>query len=73
MDSPLEVTTILRRIHAHRRVIIGVVLASTLTVAVIALLLPPWFRAETSLLPPNEEDNGFGIASLLKGFGVPGV
>jgi hypothetical protein len=35
--------------------------------------MPPWFRAQASLLPPSEEESTLGIASLLKGIGVPGV
>src|SRR4029077_19076429 len=35
--------------------------------------LPPWYRAQTSLLPPSEEESGFGIASLFRGIGVPGI
>jgi uncharacterized protein involved in exopolysaccharide biosynthesis len=61
------------RLWAGRGWIIALVMGSTLIVGVIAYLLPPWYRADASLLPPTEEDNGFGIASLLKGFGVPGV
>jgi uncharacterized protein involved in exopolysaccharide biosynthesis len=27
----------------------------------VALLLPPWYRATATLLPPPEETSGFGI------------
>lgn len=73
MNDALEIRPLLDRVWAHRRWIAALVLGSSLIVGVIAFLLPPWYRAEASLLPPTEDDNGFGIASLLKGFGVPGV
>src|SRR5262245_48816856 len=47
--------------------------ASTAITVVAALLLPPWYRASASLLPPSEEDSGVGLSSLLKDIGVPGV
>lgn len=47
-------------------------LAVTLVTAVVALLLPPWYQSNASLMPPGE-DVSFGIGNLLKGIGVPGV
>lgn len=46
---------------------------ATLIAAAVAFLLPPWFRADAELLPPSEEDSSVGIASLLRGVGMPGV
>jgi uncharacterized protein involved in exopolysaccharide biosynthesis len=47
--------------------------AATAIGVVGSLLLPAWYRATASLLPPSEAESGFGLSSLLKGFGVPGV
>jgi uncharacterized protein involved in exopolysaccharide biosynthesis len=49
------------------------VMAATIVTGVIAFVLPPWFKATGSLLPPAEEEGGFGIARLLKGAAVPGI
>ena len=73
METLLELEALVRRVKSQRRLIVALVAVCTLVVGVIAFLLPPWYRAEASLLPPSQEDSGFGIASLLKGFGVPGV
>src|SRR5262252_4614893 len=40
---------------------------------IAAMLLPSWYRATASLLPPSDEDSAFGLSSLLKGVGVPGI
>lgn len=61
------------RIWARRRGIAVLALAASLLAGVIAFLSPPWYRADASLMPPSEESPAGGIASLLRGFGVPGV
>jgi tyrosine-protein kinase Etk/Wzc len=49
------------------------VLSATVAMAGIAWFLPTWYRANVELLPPSEEDTGVGVASLLRGIGMPGV
>jgi len=49
------------------------VAAATIVTGIIAFLLPPWYRADAELLPPSEEESGFGLGSLLRGIAVPGV
>ena len=61
------------RIRRRWRLIAGLAAGAAVVSVVIALLLPPWYRASASLLPPNDEDSAFGLSSLLKGIGVPGV
>ena len=39
----------------------------------IALMLPKWYRATTTLLPPQEEDAGFNVTTMLRGLTIPGV
>ena len=72
MERTLEVGRWWDRIVARRRAILGLVIVSTVLVGIIAWLLPPWYRAEASLLPPSEETS-FGVGNLLKGIGVPGI
>ena len=62
-----------RRIVRRRAFIAKLSGAATVMGVVAALLLPPWYKASVSLLPPTEEESGFGLSSLLKGIGVPGV
>lgn len=72
-ERVIELSTLWRRTWAYRRQIGLLVLVATLLTGVVAFLLPPWYRATCSLLPPAEEDSGFGIGRLLKGAAVPGI
>ena len=62
-----------RALWARRGGIAALVLVATALTAGVAFLLPPWYRAQASLLPPAEEDTGLGVASLFRGIGVPGI
>lgn len=73
MARTVELATLWERIRARRGPILALVAASTVLVGVVAFVLPPWYRAQASLLPPSEEESGFGLSNLLKGIGVPGV
>ena len=73
MDYNLEFSRLWSRVWARRFAIALLVGISTTVVGVIAFTMPPWFRAEASLLPASEEESGFSIASLLKGVAVPGI
>lgn len=72
-ERVLELGALWDRVRSQARVIAAVVGGACAVVAVVSLLLPAWYRAEASLLPPSEEQAGLGLASLLKGVGVPGV
>ena len=72
-DRTIELRLLWVRLRRRAR-FIGLFAAATTTLAILAaLLLPSWYRASASLLPPNEEDSGVGLTSMLKGLGVPGV
>ncbi len=73
MDTTYELATLWDRVWARRRTIGMAVGAVTALTVVVALLLPPWYRAQAVLLPPSEEQSGFGIASLVRGLAMPGV
>jgi len=73
MDKTYELADLWDRIWARRRGIGALVGIATLVTVVVALLLPPWYRAQAVLLPPSEEQSGFGIASLVRGLAMPGV
>ena len=45
----------------------------TLGALVLALVLPPWYVATTSLLPPQEDQVGFNASTMLRGLAMPGV
>src|SRR5262249_2337710 len=72
-ERTFELAAIWERLQRRWPWIAGAAGAATALALLAALLLPPWYRASASLLPPNEEDSGVGISSLLKGIGVPGV
>ena len=73
MDRTIALAPLWGRVWARRRPILSFVIAATVIVGVIAFLLPPWYRGETELLPPSEEETGIGLASLLRGMAVPGI
>jgi tyrosine-protein kinase Etk/Wzc len=73
MDRTISLAPLWARVWARRRSILVRVLVATVAVGLIVFLLPNWYRAESELLPPSEDESGFGIASLLRGVGVPGV
>jgi uncharacterized protein involved in exopolysaccharide biosynthesis len=72
-DRLIELAGVWQRVQATWRRIALLVSAATLVAAVVAFLLPPWYRSQASLLPPSEEDAGFSLAGLFRGIGVPGV
>lgn len=73
MERTLEISHLWQRVWQHRRPIGALVLVACLVTAGISLLMAPWYRATGSLLPPAEEESGFGLARLLKGASVPGI
>ena len=73
MDLNVALSSRWERVRARRRAISTMVILSTIVVGVIVFLLPPWYRAQTELLPPSEDESGVGLTSLLRGIGVAGV
>ncbi len=73
MERTIDLNVLWNRLWAYRRPIAIFVLVATVLTGVVAFLLPPWYEATASLLPPGEEESSFGIARLLKGGAVPGI
>jgi len=73
MERELEVSNIWSKVWVHRRPVFLMTLAGTAIALIVAFLLPPWFKATGSLLPPSEEDTSFSVTRLLRGVAVPGV
>jgi uncharacterized protein involved in exopolysaccharide biosynthesis len=55
-----------------RRAFAAVFVGPLLTV-LVALVWPPTYRAEVVLLPPTEEDTGFGFSTMLRSLNIPGI
>lgn len=72
-DRVLDLPVLWHRIWARRVGIAALVIIAAVATAIVSLVLPTWYRAQASLLPPSEEESGFGIASLFRGIGVPGI
>jgi tyrosine-protein kinase Etk/Wzc len=49
----------------RKRAIAAFVLGVAVVTAVVALLLPPWYRAQATVLPPAEGNDAFGVMSGL--------
>jgi tyrosine-protein kinase Etk/Wzc len=52
---------------SYRRFIFVNLVAVCLVVAILSLFLPKWYMATTSILPPQREGVGLGLASSLMG------
>src|SRR5215510_13857061 len=72
-ERTLDLGALWQRIRRRGRRIGAIAAAATALSVAAALLLPSWYSATASLLPPSDEDSAFGLSSLLKGIGVPGV
>src|SRR5262245_25221458 len=72
-EQTLDLGALWLRVRRRGRRIAAITAASTALAILAALLLPSWYRATASLLPPSDEDSAFGLSSLLKGVGVPGI
>jgi uncharacterized protein involved in exopolysaccharide biosynthesis len=73
MERTIELSYLWRRVWQKRVPIGAMVLVACLGTAGVSFLMKPWFRASGSLMPPAEEEVGFGLAKLLKGASVPGI
>lgn len=73
MERTIQVANTWKRVWVHRRPVMMFTLAGTLVAALVAFLLPPWYQATGTLLPPSEQESAFGITKLLRGVAVPGV
>ncbi|MEO5988423.1 MAG: GNVR domain-containing protein [Candidatus Eisenbacteria bacterium] len=73
MDQSIDIRPIWLRLWSQRRSILMLAFFGGLMGVAAAFLLPRWYRAQTSLLPPSESESGFGLVSLLRGIAVPGI
>jgi tyrosine-protein kinase Etk/Wzc len=69
LDSlPLPARRFVAASVERRRPIAAFVLAVMALSVAVALLLPPWYRAQSTVLPPTEGNDSFGImAGLIQG------
>jgi tyrosine-protein kinase Etk/Wzc len=73
VDHVLSIAPLWARVWSRRRAILTLTLCASLVAGVLVFLMPNWYRSEAQLMPPSEDEGGFGLASLLRGVGVPGV
>jgi uncharacterized protein involved in exopolysaccharide biosynthesis len=71
--TTIDLAQLWNKLRSRLNLIVGLAAATSVVALVAALLLPAWYSATASLLPPSEEDSGVGLSSLLKDIGVPGV
>jgi uncharacterized protein involved in exopolysaccharide biosynthesis len=73
MEQTVDLAVLWSRLWEYRRPIAIFVAIATVITGIVAFALPPTFLATASLLPPAEEDTGFGVSRLLRGVALPGV
>lgn len=56
-----------------RPLIVRVTLAAILVSAAVSLMLPAWYRATATILPPSERSSGLGLVDLVSQLGGGGV
>jgi tyrosine-protein kinase Etk/Wzc len=64
-EGGMDVVALLRILLRRRRMILAFTLGAAVVAAVASLLLPPVYRAETKILPPQQ--GGAGIAAQILG------
>jgi tyrosine-protein kinase Etk/Wzc len=77
-EDDVSVLDFLIVILKHKKLIWGITLSAVVLTAAISFLIPPTYRAETHVLPPQEGNSGMaaqflmqlGAPGLLGGFGV---
>ena len=62
---PAPVRLFVAALLERRRPVVAFVLTVMALSVVVALLLPPWFRAQSTVLPPTEGSDSFGIMTGL--------
>lgn len=72
-DGVWDLRDLASLLWAWRRFLLINFAVVTLGSVLLALLLPSWFRASTSILPPQEDDATFSVTTMLRGLSVPGV
>jgi len=72
-DHVLSLAPLWERVWSRRRAILTLTLCASLAAGVIVFLLPNWYRSEAQLMPPSEDEGGFGLVNLLRGVGVAEV
>jgi uncharacterized protein involved in exopolysaccharide biosynthesis len=68
-----DIQTLRELLWRWRRFLVWNVVIITLGALGLALWLPPWYVATTSLLPPQEDQVGFNASTMLRGLSIPGV
>jgi uncharacterized protein involved in exopolysaccharide biosynthesis len=64
-EDEIDLTELFRALSRRRRLILGVTAASAAVALVVSLLLPVYYKAETSILPP--QDKGSNLAAQMMG------
>ncbi|MDZ7315365.1 MAG: Wzz/FepE/Etk N-terminal domain-containing protein [candidate division KSB1 bacterium] len=64
---------ILYHLIERRFTVIKIVLTAGIITAIFSLIMPKWYTAKVTLLPPSEERSDFGVSSLLKNLPVGGL
>jgi len=72
-EHTVSIDALWRRLLVHRRTVSIFVLVSTIATTIVAFTMPNWFKATASLLPPSEEETGFGLARFFRSASVPGI
>jgi uncharacterized protein involved in exopolysaccharide biosynthesis len=74
MDNPIWDLQQLRNLFRRwRRFLFWNVTIVTVGALVVSLFLKPWYSATTTLLPPQEDESGFNVTTMLRGLTIPGV
>ena len=66
----MEQQSILSVILGWRRLILRVVIAAVIVSVVVSLVMPSWYGASATFLPPQERASRGGIAQLFSQFGM---
>lgn len=68
-----DLLNVVRVLHRWRRFILGVVGATAVASVLVSFLLPKWYAARSTLIPPQQSELGGSLLSLVQGISLPGL
>lgn len=64
---------VVRILDRWKRFILGVVGVTAAVAVVVSFLLPKWYAARSTLIPPQQSELGGSLLSLVQGISLPGI
>lgn len=67
-----DILDYVRTLNRWKRFIVGVVATAAVASIAISFILPKWYAARSTLIPPQSENLAAGLSALMQGISLPG-